>query len=380
MVEIKEVTTKTDLKKFIHFPNKLYEGNPYYVPALDMDELGMLDPAKNPAYEFCNVKCFLAYRDGKLCGRVAAILNKAYNDVTGKKYMRFSRLDFTDDPEVVEALMGAVEQYAREKGMDLVHGPLGFTDLDREGMLVEGFDKPGLYVTYYNHPYYPERLAGLGYAKDVDYVEYEIRPPKQEEAERLIKISDYIMKKLGLSLVPLKKMDDIKPFINGIFDLLNRAYSHLYGYVEITDKLRDATVEQFFSLMKPEFLKVVLDASGEVVAAALNAPNISRACRKAKGRLFPFGIFHLLHDKNHPDVIDLYLIAVKPELQGKGVNAILLTESLKSIMEAGIGKANALPELETNNRVRDQWKNFDTAFTKRRRIFIKELQPGKQGS
>lgn len=375
MVEIKEVVTKAEMKKFIHFPNKLYKDNPYYVPALDMDELGQLDPKKNPAYAFCETKCYLAYKDGVLCGRVAAILNKAYNDVTGKKFMRFSRMDFIDDAEVVKALMDTIEKFAMEKGMNLVHGPLGFTDLDREGMLVEGFDEPSLYVTYYNHPYYPARLGELGYAKDVDYVEYEIRPPKKsEDAERMFKVSEYIMKRLNLTLVPLKSMNDVKPYFKGIFDLLNNAYKHLYGYVEITDALRDSTVEQFFSLMRPEFIKLVADTTGEIVAVGITAPSISKACKKANGRLFPFGLFHLLHAKSHVESVDLYLVAVKPELQGKGVNAILLTETLKSAMEMGVTKANACPELETNNRVQEQWKNFDTKLVKRRRILIKELQ------
>lgn len=374
MVEIKEVLTKADMKKFIRYPHTLYRDDPCYVPVLDMDELDQLNPKKNPAYTFCETKCFLAYKDGMLCGRVAGILNKANNENTGKKYMRFSRLDFIDDIEVLAALMGAVENYAREKGMNIIHGPMGFTDMDREGMLTEGFDILNLYVTYYNYPYYPQRMAELGYTKDVDYVELEILAPKKpEDAERMAKISDYIMKRLGLSLIKLKSMQDIKPYINRVFDLLNAAYKHLYGYVEITDALRDSIVKQFFSILRPEFLKVVQDSKGEIVAAAITAPNISRACQKAKGRLFPFGFIHLMHDLRYVESIDLYLIGVKPELQGKGVNAILLTEVLKSALAMGVKKANASPELELNNRVQEQWKNFDARYTKRRRVFIKEL-------
>jgi GNAT superfamily N-acetyltransferase len=377
MVEIREVASKADLKRFIRYPHTLYRDDPNYVPALDMDELDQFNPKKNPAYDFCETKCFLAYKDGALCGRVAAILNKKNNENMGKRYMRFSRLDFIDDGEVLAALMGAVEQYAREKGMNLIHGPLGFTDLDREGMLTEGFDILNLYVTYYNYPYYPQRMTALGYSKDVDYVELEIyAPKKKEDVERMakmVKISDYIMKKSELTLVKLKSMKDIKPYIKGVFDLLNAAYKHLYGYVEITDALRDSIVKQFFTLLRPEFLKVVMDSTGEIVAVAISAPNISKACQKAKGRLLPLGIFHLMHALKHVESIDLYLIAVKPELQGKGVNAILLTETLKSAMEMGVKKANALPELELNNKVQEQWKNFDARYTRRRRVFIKEL-------
>jgi GNAT superfamily N-acetyltransferase len=374
MVEIKEVVTQSDLRKFIRFPHKLYKDDKNYVPLLDMDEMNQFIPAKNPAYEFSETKCFLAYKDGRIVGRIAGILNKAYNEVTGKKYMRFSRPDFIDDPEVVAALMGAVEQYARDCGMNLVHGPLGFCDLDREGMLVEGFDLLSLYVTYYNFPYYPERLGDLGYKKDADYVELEIYTPKDEkQAQRMFKVSDYVMKKLGLTLVPIPKMKDAIPYIPGIFDLINSAYNHLYGYVRLTDAVRDNFVKQFFSLMKPEFIKIVTDQTGEVVAVAITAPNISKACQKAKGRLFPFGFIHLLHDLNHVDTLDLYLIAVKPELQGKGVNAILLTEMIKSAMARGIVKANATPELEYNMKVQDQWKNFDAHYVRRRRIFIKDL-------
>ena len=378
MVEIREVASRADLKRFVRFPHELYKGNPYYVPLLDMDEMGQFIPAKNPAYEFCETKCFLAYKDGKLCGRIAAILNKAYNDITGKKYMRFSRPDFIDDPEVAAALVGAVEQYAVDKGMHLVHGPMGFCDLDREGMLVEGFDLVSLYVTYYNFPYYPVRLAELGYAKDADYVELELFTPKKvSDVDRMSRISDYVMKKLDLTLVPINKMKDTKPYITGVFNLINTAYKDLYGYVRITDAIRENFVKQFFSLLRPEFLKLVTDRSSEVVAVAISAPNISKACQKANGRLFPLGFIHLLHDLKHVETIDLYLIAVKPELQGKGVNAILLTEMVKSAVKLGVTKANATPELEYNTKVQDQWKNFDSHYVRRRRIFIKSLPDAK---
>jgi hypothetical protein len=374
MVEIREVKTKSDLRKFVRFPHGLYKGNTCYVPLLDMDEMGQFIPARNPSYETCETKCFLAYKDGRLCGRIAGILNKAFNEKSGKKYMRFSRPDFIDDPEVVAALMSAVENYAREKGMNQVHGPLGFCDLDREGMLIEGFDLLSLYVTYYNYPYYPERLSELGYAKDVDYVELEVNMPKDpKNLERMFKISDYVMNKLNLSLVKLDSMNDVKPYIKGVFDLLNQAYKQLYGYVPISDALRDSFVKQFFPLLRPEFLKIIVDASGEVVGTAITAPNISKACRKANGHLFPFGIFSLLHDLKHVEALDLYLIAVKPELQSKGVNAILLTEMIRSANKLGITRANASPELEYNMKVQDQWKNFDAKYVRRRRIFIKDL-------
>jgi GNAT superfamily N-acetyltransferase len=373
MVEIKEVSSKADLRKFIRFPNQLYKGNPYFVPLLDMDEMGQLLPEKNPAYEFCESKCFLAYRDGQIVGRIMAILNHKYNEVSGKKYMRFSRPDFVDDPEVAAALIGAVEKYAREKGMQLVHGPMGFCDLDREGMLIEGFDLLGMYVTYYNYPYYPTRMQELGYAKDVDYVELEIEFPDAKNMERIFKVSSYVLNKLGLKLVPIKSMNDTKPYIKGVFEVINQAYKDLYGYVLLTDAMRDAFVKQFFSLLKPDFIKAVTDAAGEVVAVAIAAPNISRACQKANGRLFPFGFLYLLHDLNHAEVLDLYLIGVKPEFQGKGVNSILLAEMIKSGLAKGVKKANATPELEYNTKVQDQWKTFNARYVRRRRIFIKDL-------
>jgi hypothetical protein len=373
MVEIKEVSSKSDLRKFVRYPNQLYKGNPYYVPVLDMDEMGQLLTEKNPAYEFCESKCFLAYRDGQIVGRIMAILNHKYNEVSGKKYMRFSRPDFIDDPEVVAALIGAVEKYAREKGMQLVHGPMGFCDLDREGMLVEGFDILGMYVTYYNYPYYPVRMQELGYAKDVDYVELDVNFPDEKNMERMFKVSSYVMNKLGLKLVPLKSMKDTKPYIKGVFEVVNQAYKDLYGYVLLTDAMRDTFVKQFFSLLKPDFIKIVTDAANRVVAIAISAPNISRGCQKANGRLFPFGFLYLLHDLNHAEVLDSYLIGVIPELQGKGVNSILLAEMIKSGLAKGIRKANATPELEYNSRVQDQWKTFNARYVRRRRIFIKDL-------
>jgi GNAT superfamily N-acetyltransferase len=374
MIEIREVKTRADLRRFVRFPHHLYRNNPNYIPVLDSDEIGQFNVKQNPALKFCETACYMAWRDGQPVGRVAVIENKAFNQVTCKRYLRFSRLDFIDDEAVLAALMATVETEATRRGLDLVHGPMGFCDLDREGMLIEGFDQPGLYVTYYNEPYYPELLTRLGYEKDVDYVELDLYTPKTvQEVERVFRISDYVMKKLGLSLVPLRRMSDTKPYIAGVFDLINRAYQHLYGYVQITDELRDTFVKQFFSLIRPEFVKVVVDDTGEVVAVAIAAPNISRACRKANGRLFPFGFLYLLRDLRQVKALDLYLIAVKPELQSKGVNAILLTEMIRSAMALGVPLAHATPELEHNTKVQDQWKNFDARYTKKRRIFCKAL-------
>lgn len=373
MVEIREVKTRKQLKDFVQYPNKLYKGNPNYVPTLDFDEMSNLTPKTNPAFEYCDIRNFLAYRDGKIVGRVSAVLNKARNALEEKPRLRFTRIDFIDDMQVSAALMATVEQWAKELGISIVHGPIGFCDLDKEGMLVEGFDEIGLFITFYNHPYYPRHLEALGYAKDVDWIEMEVKTP-EKEMEMLKKIAEKTVERYELNIVKLKKMKDIHPYVPAVFNLLNECYEHLYGVVPITDKQRDMYVKQFFGLLNPDYVIVVQDADKEVIGFALAAPSLTRPAQKANGKLLPLGWYHILRGIKHHDRLDLYLVAVKPEYQSKGVNGVMIYEVLKNAKKNGVKSAETGPELETNEKVQTQWKIFETRQHKRRRCFIKHLE------
>ena len=371
---IKEVLSRGELKQFIRFPFSLYENHPCWVPPLVFDELNTLRRDKNPAFEYCEAKYWLAIKDGKIAGRIAGIINHKYIEKWGNRYARFGWVDFVDDLEVAGALFGAVEQWAREKGMAGIHGPLGFTDMDHEGMLVEGFDELGTLAAIYNHPYYPKRVESLGYSKDVDWVEFEIKIPDRlpEKAERVERI---VTRKLGVRALTAKNAKEILPYAKELFAVLNAAFAPIYAFVPLTDRQVDMYVKQYFSFIKPEFTKVLLDADGKVAGFVIGMPSLSRAMQKARGRLLPFGFLHLLAAMRKPRTIDLYLGAIRPDLQGKGADALLMTEMTRSAIASGIVSAESNIELEDNLKVQSHWKYYDARQHKRRRCYIKKWPP-----
>jgi GNAT superfamily N-acetyltransferase len=371
-VQLQEVSTKKDLRKFIRFPHKVHQGDPAWVPALDMDEMNTLSKDKNPAFDHCQAKYWLAYKDGQMVGRVAAINNPLHAETWGQNYMRFGWIDFVDDPEVSGALIGAVEDWAKELGKSAVHGPLGFTDLDREGMLVEGFDELGTLATRHDPPYYAEHMKALGYGKDVDWMEHDVVMPDELD-ERVQRIAEVARRRNKLHVLEAKNKKELLPYAPELFEILNDAYSHLYGVVHLTDKQIDAYVKQYFDFVIPDFVPVILDETGRMVAFAISMPSLSRALQKGKGRLFPFGWFHLLRALNNCERIDMYLGAVRRELQGTGINALIMVALYKGYKKRGVKTIHANPQLETNRPVWEQWKYFDSRQHKRRRVFIKHL-------
>lgn len=374
MVTVKEVKTKAELRKFVDFPNKLYQDVPQFIPAMYGDDLSDWDPKQNPAFEYCEGKCFLAYRDGKLVGRIGAILSHKANATWNTKRMRFSQVDFTDDAEVVDALFRAVEDFAREKGCNEVHGPLGFCDLDREGMLVEGFDRKGMFITYYNHPYYNTHMERLGYHKDVDWVEYLISADLPEERiNRFDAIALRVLAHNKLTIAPLKSRSDYGPYIKQVFELLNVAYAELYGVVALTEKQIARYCKKFIPLVDPDYVCFVMDEDNKLAAFGVSAPSLANAMKKSHGRLFPFGAFRVLRALKHNDTIDLFLIAVRPDLQGQGVNAIPLNHIMKNSFRNGIRFAETGPQLEHNEKVQAQWKTFNKEQHKRRRCYVKQI-------
>jgi len=368
---IKEVSSRKELKQFIRFPFSLYANHPCWVPPLIFDELHTLRRDKNPAFEYCDASYWLAYKDGKIAGRIAGIINHRYIEKWGNQYARFGWVDFVDDPEVVGALFGAVEQWAMARGMTGIHGPLGFTDMDHEGMLVEGFDELGTLATIYNHPYYPRHLESLGYVKDADWLEFEVKIPTQlpEKAERVERI---VKQKLGVRALEAKNAKQILPYARELFGVLNQAFAPLYAFVPLTDRQIDMCVKQYFSFIKPDFTKILLDANGRVAGFVIAMPSLSRALQKARGRLFPFGFVHLLAAMRKPKSIDLYLGAIRPDLQDKGADALLMTEMTRSAIANGIVSAESNIELEENVKVQSHWKYYDARQHKRRRCYLKK--------
>ena len=374
MVSMVEVTSKAQLRKFVDYPNQLYKDVPEFVPATYDDDLSDWDPKKNPAFAYCEARCWLAYRGDEIVGRIGAILSHRANEKWGTKRMRFTQVDFIDDREVSAALFAMVEKWAAEKGCDEVQGPLGFTDLDREGMLVEGFDRRSCFFTYYNHPYYIDHLTALGYGKDVDWVENYITVPYDEKTlNRWQKLSDFVLKRYHLHLVEAKSRLAYIPLLKKFFRLVNTAYAPLYGTVELTEEQIKKYSAKFAPLINPKLAGFVMDENNEMVGMGVGAPSIASALQKSRGRLLPFGWVGLLKAFRKNDTIDLLLIAVDPKYQGKGVNAAVINKVVHGCVEMGITHAETGPMLETNEKVQDQWKGVPLEQHKRRRCFIKRI-------
>ena len=373
MISIKAVVTKQDKRDFVKFPFKLYQNNPNWVPQITQDEIKVISKETNPAFEFCDAQYWIAYKDGKPMGRIGGIINHRYNEKVGKNCARFSQIDFIDDPEVSTVLLKTVEDWAKSKGATILHGPFGFTDMDPEGMLVEGFDELGTIATIYNHPYYQFHMERNGYKKEVDWMEYELIPPKEipEKVERIANIS---LERYKLRVLKPKKAKDLLPYAHEIFKVLNTCYEELHGFVSLTDKQIDMYVKQYFGFIVPDFVPVVVDEHNHVVGFGITMPSLSRAFQKAKGNLFPFGFIHILRAMKKNDRVDLYLTGVRPDYQDKGVNAIMMCEMNKVYLKYNIQKVESNPELETNSKVQAQWKFYEKRQHKRRRCFIKELQ------
>ena len=373
-ITIKKVTTSKELKTFIRFNYEMYKENPYSVPDLYDDMLNTFSRDKNAAFEFCEADYFLAYKDNKLVGRVAAIMNNRANETWNKKEVRFGWIDFIDDAEVSDALLKTVEAWGKERGATEIVGPLGFTDFDAEGMLVEGFDQLSTMSTIYNYPYYPEHMAKHGYEKDADWVEFKIYIP-DAIPDKHKRISEIIMRKYGLKIVKCTSKD-IKKYGQAIFDLMNEAYSQLYGYSALSPKQIKQYIKMFLPILDLRMVTLVVDSEDQVIAAGISMPSLSEALQKAKGRLLPFGWYHLLKVifmKKYPKVLDLLLVAVKPEYQNKGVNALLFYDLIPVYQNIGFEYAESNPELELNGKVQAQWEYFKTEQHKRRRCFKKNI-------
>ena len=378
-VQIKRVETKKDLKAFIEFHYDLYEGDPYDAPNLYSDELNTLSKDKNAAFDFCEAEYFLALKEGKVVGRVAAIINNKANEKWDKKDVRFGWIDFIDDIEVSKALLKAVEDYGREKGMTSVVGPLGFTDMDPEGMLTWGFDQLGTMATIYNYDYYPKHMEKLGgWEKDNDYVEYRLDVP-ETAPEKYTKIAEMVEKRYNLHARKLTKKEIFEGgYGKKLFDLINVTYSHLYGFSELSERQIDQYVKMYFPLADLDLITVVEDGNkdNQLVGLAITIPSLTRALQKChRGRLFPFGWWHLLRAiKFHKtEVVDLLLIGVLPEYRSKGANSLVFADLIPRYVKYGFKWGETHVEMETNESVQSQWGPLDPTMHKKRRCYRKAI-------
>ena len=378
-IQIKKVETKKDLKAFIEFHYDLYEGNQYDAPNLYSDELNTLSRNKNAAFDFCEAEYFLALKEGKVVGRVAAIINNKANEKWDKKDVRFGWIDFIDDIEVSKALLKAVEDYGREKGMTSVVGPLGFTDMDPEGMLTWGFDQLGTMATIYNYDYYPKHMEKLGgWEKDNDYVEYRLDVP-EAAPEKYTKIAEMVEKRYNLHARKLTKKEIFEGgYGKKLFDLINVTYSHLYGFSELSERQIDQYVKMYFPFADLDLITVIEDGNkdNQLVGLAITIPSLTRALQKChRGRLFPFGWWHLLRAiKFHKtEVVDLLLIGVLPEYRSKGANSLVFADLIPRYVKYGFKWGETHVEMETNESVQSQWGPLDPTMHKKRRGYRKAI-------
>ncbi len=375
MVEIRKIRPERgELKKFTKFQIGLYDGNPYFVPPLVSDDVNTLDPKTNPAFDFCEAEYFMAYRDGKPVGRIAAMINRQVNERTGRKDCRFGFVDFIDDNEVVDALFKAAEDWARKKGMTRLVGPLGFTDLDHEGMLTDGYDELSTMATIYNYPYYPEHIKRLGYKPENEWVEYLMDVP-ESIPDKYNRVADIVKKRFGLKVKKFTSRKRIKAeYGRALFHLINEAYDGLYGYSPLTERQIDYYIDMYLNLLDLELVTLVVDKDEQLVGVGISMPSMSKALQKSKGELFPFGWYHLLKGlKGKNDRVDLLLVGVKPEYQNKGVNALLFQDLIPVYHAKGFRWAESNPEMHTNTKVQGQWEYFERRQHRKREAYAKKL-------
>ncbi|MCM1522656.1 MAG: N-acetyltransferase [Muribaculaceae bacterium] len=365
---------KSELGRYVKFQLDLYRDNACFVPPLIFDDVNTLLPSKNPAFDFCEAQSFMAYRDGKPAGRITAIINRLLNEKSGKKEARFGFVDFMDDKEIVDLLFKAAEDWARSKGMTEIVGPMGFSDMDHEGMLIEGFDEMGTMATIYNYPYYPAHMDRMGYLKDTDWVEFRIKVP-DKVPDKMARIAEIVLKKFNLRIIKYSSPSKIKAeYGEALFELINEAYANLYGYSRLTKRQIEYYIDMYLSLIRLDYVSLVVDAEGKLIGVGVTVPSLSAALRKAGGKLFPLGWWHLWRAlKGHNEVVDLMLIAVKPEYQSKGINSLFFYDLLNLYIRDGVKFAETNLELEENLNVQSQWEYFEKRLHRRRRAYRKHL-------
>lgn len=372
MITIKEAVTKKEMTAFVKFPFSLYKDNKYWVPPIIADELKSFDRTKNPAFENAEAYFYLAYKNNEIVGRIAAIINWGEVNNQHKKKVRFGWFDVIDDIEVTKALLEKVYELGRKNNLDHVEGPMGFSNLDKVGVLTEGFDQMGTMITWYNHSYFSVHLEQLGFVKEKEFIE-SIFPFSNVKPEFFSKAQALIKKRYELTSLTFTKTKDIMPLVDKMFDLFNSSYANLSSFVAISDIQKEYFKKKYISFINPEYIKFVMDKNNDLVAFSIVMPSFSEALQKAKGKLFPFGFYHLLKARKDSKDVVFYLIGVAPEYQNKGVTAIIFDEYYRTFSEKGIINCIRTPELEENHAIHNLWKNFNPTIHCRRKTFRKEL-------
>ncbi|MDG2194131.1 MAG: GTP cyclohydrolase [Polaribacter sp.] len=368
MITIQEIHTKKEMKQFVTFPFSLYKDNPYWVPPIIKDELQGFDKNKNPVFEQAEARFFLAFKNRKIVGRVCAIINWTEVKQQGIKKMRFGWFDTIDDIDVSRMLLHRVKEIGLKNKLDFIEGPVGFSNLDKVGVLTEGFDHIGTMITWYNHPYYKNHLEKLGYKKEKEFLENKFKF-KNVDAKYHDRISTLLKKRYQLNALQLYRTKDIMPYVDEMFALFNKSYAKLSSFVPISKKQQDYFKKKHISFINPEYIKFVTDKDGKMIAFGIVMPSFSRALQKAKGSLFPFGIFHLLKARKHSKEVTFYLIGVDPAYQNKGVTAIIFDEYTKTFTKKGIIDCIRTPELIDNTAIHQIWRNFDPVTHKKRSTY-----------
>ncbi|MBR1968022.1 MAG: GNAT family N-acetyltransferase [Clostridia bacterium] len=372
-LSIVEVLTRKQLKSWVDFPNKMYKKNPSFVPFMFNDEMDTFNKVKNPAYEFCETRLFLAYKDNKIVGRIGGLINHAANKKWNTNYIRFTRFDFIDDYEVSSALFNKVVEWGKERGYTGIIGPIGFTDMDHEGMLIEGFDEFNMSITFYNHPYYIEHMKKLGLEKEVDWVEYLLTVPDKVD-EKYLKITKYLKERNGYELVVYNDRKVLAADAFEAFKVIDTSFSVLYGSVPLTDKVIEKALADYVPIVNIKYICSVKNKEGEIIGFGVLVPSIAKALKKSNGRLLPFGLFRMLKAlKGKNEVLEMYFVAVKPCYQSKGIPAILMAHLLGVLIENGVKYCETGPELESNEAVQSMWKGLNVRNHKRRRCYKKQI-------
>lgn len=375
-VEIREINDRKGLKRFIDFANDLYKDCPYYCPPLYFDELNVFDRKKNPVMEFSDYQLFMAYRDGKAVGRIAALINEKANEAWNVKHVRFGWMDFIDDYEVSAALLDAVRDWGKARGMDAMNGPVGFTDWDHEGLLIEGYEYVAPLASLYNYPYYVEHMDRYGLKKEIDWIEYQITPPT-EVPERLARMAEIVKERSHVRVDKVKNSRElVRKYGISFMDVLDEAYQKLYNFQPMTPRQKAYYRDIYFPIINFDFVTIIVNEKDEIVGVGVGMPDISDACRKCGGKLFPFGWYHILKalKAKKMEHFDLLLVAVRPDYQDKGINSLFFADQIPYFIQYGIKRVETTSILETNTKNQQQWAYFEHKQHKRRRAYIKPIE------
>ena len=373
-MQIREVVNKKDIEAFVKFPFLIYPKNSNWVPPIIKDEIKSLMPEHNPAFNHCKAKFWLAYNENKIVGRIGAIINFNYNKKVNKNIGRFTRFECVEDIEVASMLIQTAENWLSSEGMDEVMGPLGFNNLDHQGMLIEGFEYLPSVASEYHMPYYKVFIEKLGYTKEIDWIEF--RLTVKEIPDKALKLNELIKQRHKLSVVSFNKTNELLPYGSKFFNIVNNAFSDLFSVVAFDDEMKNYYINRYIKLLNPKFVKVIENEQKEAIAFIIGLPSLSEAFQKTRGKLFPFGFIHILKAMKHPVVVDLLLAGIEPSYQSKGVSAILITELQKTMLENGVKYAETTGIFENNYEAINHWKSYEHIQHKRKRCFSKKLKNG----